>query len=85
MTGNEYQNQARSLCNLVNNRRAQLSKEPLRVDHIMRAVRFVLGPPPRVEYPYHQNSAWFWDIPIPYLLTRKAINFLIAERQHPTL
>lgn len=65
---------ARQLCNLVNNRRVQLGKEPLSEQHIARALRFVdsTGPEPAEAGP-DVPSEWPWDMVIPYVVTKKGL------------
>jgi hypothetical protein len=77
----QYTELSRQLCNLVNSRRIQVGKEPLREKHIMRAVRLVIGPLPRERYPYIDKQAWFWDEPVPYTITRRGLNYLIANQE----
>lgn len=74
MTREEYAERARQLCNLVNNRRVQVGKEPLSAQHIQRALRLVdsTGPAPADAEPEVQ-SEWPWDMVIPYRLTAKGL------------
>lgn len=50
MTKRNYDRRAEQLVNLVNNRRVQVGKEVLRAEHIMRAVRLVVGNPPSLKW-----------------------------------
>jgi hypothetical protein len=52
VTRDQYIERARQLCNLVNVRRTQIAREPLRHQHIMRAVRLVLGTEPASRVPW---------------------------------
>lgn len=50
MTRQQHAERYRQLCNLVNNRRVQLGREPLRDQIIMRAVRLVMGAEPKERF-----------------------------------
>jgi hypothetical protein len=80
MTREEHIVLSRQLVNLVNNRRYQVGVEPLREAHIMRAVRYILGPEPKMAFPFHRSDAWVWDCPIPYSLTSKALSIFAAPQ-----
>ena len=80
LSNDQYRTLARQLCNLVANRRHQVGKEPLRDAHIMRAVRYIIGPRRPEAYPYHTGSSWMWDCPIPYSLTPLAEHYFAAKK-----
>lgn len=73
-----YAERLRQLTNLVNTRRVQVGKEPLRTAHIERAAQFVLGPPPQTQPTIIYPGSWLWDLRVPYALTEKAKAFLAA-------
>lgn len=52
MNRQQYLERSRQLCNLVNNRRAQFNREPLREKDIMRVIRMTMGPEPALEYDF---------------------------------
>lgn len=82
MTATQYTERARQLVNLVNNRRAQLGRLPLREAHIMRAVRLVLGVEPEIPWnTFGMPSQPFpKDGPIPFTITRAGLDWLIANQ-----
>ena len=61
LTRAQYSQRAHQLCTLVNARRMQSGKEPLRAQHIMRVVRLAVGPAPALAYPDKRAPVSIYD------------------------
>ncbi len=75
MTYDQWHTLSAHLCNLVNNRRIQIGRQPLSQSHIMRAVRYVLGKEPPVKHDdifRNRKAPVDRNAPVPYELTDKA-------------
>ena len=79
MTRAQYAARARTLCYLVNSRRMQGGKEPLRQQAIMRVVRLAVGPEPALSYPDKRAPVSIYDR-IPYALTEMALHYFATGK-----